>query len=181
MITRDQLITDNIPLVKYVVNQFYVENEEIREELYQEGIFGLINAADKFDENKDYKFSTFAIKSIKGEMLKYIRYLNRKKRKSNINTISLDKSIYYKDEDITLLDAIIDDKDDYSSINCESILQLVEETKIKDAKYIILKRLEGYKFQEIADDLGIGLSTVEKRVKDIRIKIKNKMKYMYVS
>ena len=47
-----------------------------REDLYQVGILGLINAQRKYDSSLGIKFSTYAYPFILGEMKKYIRENN---------------------------------------------------------------------------------------------------------
>ncbi|AGL89979.1 sigma-70 family RNA polymerase sigma factor [Candidatus Phytoplasma australiense] len=75
---RDQLIEMHLPLVKKIANQFkYFPKSLQREDLYQEGILGLIKALDKY---KDlgygfYGFINYAKELIKGEITELIRGL----------------------------------------------------------------------------------------------------------
>jgi RNA polymerase sigma factor (sigma-70 family) len=60
---RNVLANRNCKLVTYVVNKFYNKKKEhqvIREDLLQEGSFGLISAVEKFDPHRGFKFSTYA-------------------------------------------------------------------------------------------------------------------------
>jgi len=60
---RNILANRNCKLVTYVVNKYYnkkVEQKQIREDLLQEGSFGLIFAVERFDPHKGFKFSTYA-------------------------------------------------------------------------------------------------------------------------
>lgn len=68
---RDQLIVHYSPLVKYVASRVAAglpQNVE-QADLVSYGIFGLIDAIDKFDPARGYKFETYAISRIKGAML----------------------------------------------------------------------------------------------------------------
>lgn len=51
----------------------YFEGYKNKEDLYQAGIIGLIEAYNKFDESYNVKFSTYAYKYILGEMRKLVR------------------------------------------------------------------------------------------------------------
>ena len=58
-------------LIYSIINRY--SNRYDREDLYQVGIIGLINAFKHYNKNKDTKFSTYAYYYIFGEINKYIR------------------------------------------------------------------------------------------------------------
>ena len=63
---RDRLIVHYSPLVKYVAGRVAVglpQNVE-QADLVSYGIFGLIDAIDKFDLERGFKFETYAIARI---------------------------------------------------------------------------------------------------------------------
>ena len=75
---RDKFIEDNMKLVTYTIDKKFpsYKHEKLDssfEETFQTGCIGLIKAVDKFDENKGYSFSTYAISCIVGEILLSIR------------------------------------------------------------------------------------------------------------
>ena len=70
--TRDELILNNINLVRSVVNKNFTGYDD-KEDLFQVGCIGLIKAADNFDPNKGIKFSTYATHRIYGEIRNYNR------------------------------------------------------------------------------------------------------------
>ena len=75
---RDQLIVHYSPLVKYVASRVAAglpQNVE-QADLVSYGIFGLIDAIDKFDPERGYKFETYAISRIKGAMLDELRSMD---------------------------------------------------------------------------------------------------------
>jgi RNA polymerase sigma factor for flagellar operon FliA len=76
--TRDQLILHYSPLVKYVAGRVAVglpQNVE-QSDLVSYGIFGLIDAIDKFDPARGFKFETYAIARIKGAILDELRSID---------------------------------------------------------------------------------------------------------
>jgi RNA polymerase sigma factor FliA len=72
---RERLILHYAPLVKYVAGRVavgmpaYVEHAD----LVSYGIFGLMDAIEKFDLDKGYKFETYAVTRIKGAIIDELR------------------------------------------------------------------------------------------------------------
>ena len=75
---RDRLIVQYSPLVKYVAGRVGVglpRNVE-QADLASFGVFGLIDAIEKFDPERGYKFETYAIARIKGAILDELRSID---------------------------------------------------------------------------------------------------------
>ena len=75
---RDRLILTYSPLVKYVAGRVAVglpQNVE-QSDLVSYGIFGLIDAIEKFDLARGFKFETYAISRIKGAILDELRSID---------------------------------------------------------------------------------------------------------
>lgn len=110
-VIREQLIIEYVPLVKLVagrLNMYLGSNVEY-DDLVSYGVFGLIDAIDKFDYNKGIKFETYASLRIRGSILDQIRKMDwiprsvRQKQKaidSAISAVELNKGQDYTDEDI---------------------------------------------------------------------------------
>ena len=75
---REQLILEYAPLVKLVAGKMcmYLGNNVEYDDLCGYGVFGLIDAIDKFDTAKDVKFETYASLRIKGAILDQIRKMD---------------------------------------------------------------------------------------------------------
>lgn len=71
-ITQNKLITENLGLVHSCANRFRGRGVEY-EDLYQAGCVGLIKAAAGFDESLGYRFSTYAVPAILGEIRRIFR------------------------------------------------------------------------------------------------------------
>lgn len=69
---RDKMIEDNIGLVHSIAKRFTGRGVDY-EDLFQTGCVGLIKAVDNFDESKGFKFSTYAVPVIMGEIRRIFR------------------------------------------------------------------------------------------------------------
>ncbi len=72
---REQLILEHAPLVKYVAGRMAIglpPNVEV-DDLISFGIFGLLDAIEKFDPGRGVKFETYAISRIRGAILDGLR------------------------------------------------------------------------------------------------------------
>ena len=75
---RDRLILVYAPLVKYVASRVAVglpQNVE-QADLVSYGMFGLIDAIEKFDLERGFKFETYAISRIRGAILDELRSID---------------------------------------------------------------------------------------------------------
>ncbi len=72
---RDKYVMDYLPLVKYVVGKFmiYLPAHLDQEDLIESWILGLIEAAERFKEDKGVQFKTYAFHRIRGSVLDYLR------------------------------------------------------------------------------------------------------------
>lgn len=75
---REKLILEYAPLVKLVAGRLsmYLGYNVEYDDLCGYGIFGLIDAIDKFDPGKDVKFETYASLRIRGSILDQIRKMD---------------------------------------------------------------------------------------------------------
>lgn len=121
----DKLIIDNEHLIYYVLQKLKLYSK--KDDYYDICAIGLIKAAKKFNPNKGYAFSTYAIKIIQNELFQYFRKLNAPKRNPDGNIISLDVILC---ENLFLVDAI---PDDYSME-----LDLIKKEQLEQLKKNIL-------------------------------------------
>ena len=69
---RQKLVENNVGLVWSIVRRFLDRGYD-KEDLFQIGCVGLINAVDRFDLSFNVKFSTYAIPVIQGEIKRFLR------------------------------------------------------------------------------------------------------------
>jgi len=76
--SKEKLIVHYSPMIKYVVGRMsiYVGNAIDFDDLISYGVFGLIDAVDKFDTQKGIKFETYASLRIRGAVLDGLRQLD---------------------------------------------------------------------------------------------------------
>ena len=72
---REELIKRYLPLIKYVVGRMAVTPPQglDYEDILSFGVFGLMDAVDRFDPSKGFVFQTFAIPRIRGAILDELR------------------------------------------------------------------------------------------------------------
>jgi RNA polymerase sigma-B factor len=70
---RNQLVQLNIGLVKKEVSYWTHQGTETYEDLLQVGAIGLIGAIERFELDRGYAFSSFAVRYIRGEIQHYLR------------------------------------------------------------------------------------------------------------
>lgn len=109
-LSRSELIASVMPMVRSIARELYFKTPAEYDDLVSDGSLGAIIAADHFDPDRGFKFSTFAAHRIRGAMLDGIRerdHLSRRMRQlaEEEDTryqapISLDKTIDGTDQAI---------------------------------------------------------------------------------
>lgn len=118
---REQIILEYASLVKVVAGRLsmYLGYNVEYDDLVGYGIFGLIDAIDKFDATKDVKFETYASLRIRGSILDQIRKMDwiprtvrqkQKKLDEAIKTIEMRTGKTASDEEIAKEVGITDDE-----------------------------------------------------------------------
>lgn len=160
---RKTLIESNLRLVTKIARQYRRPKIELLD-LIQEGNIGLIEAVDKFDAEMGYRFSTYAVWSIRKAIQEFL---------GEENTIeSLDSIIEDDGEEVFLSDMIKDAETILGGPSCEIIdaqLEQIEEQQriferldtIPKREREVLMMLYGFKgkpmsLQDIADQLGMS-------------------------
>lgn len=100
---RDQLILRYAPLVKYVAGRVAVGLPHTIEQpdLVSYGMFGLIDAIEKFDTARQIKFETYAITRIKGAIIDELRSIDWVPRSVRAKARSVERA-YAKLEGVLL-------------------------------------------------------------------------------
>jgi RNA polymerase sigma factor for flagellar operon FliA len=91
---REQLILHYAPLVKYVAGRLGAGLPQTVEQadLVSNGMFGLMDALDKFDPERNVKFETYAIPRIRGAILDELRAMDWVPRSIRFKARELEKA-----------------------------------------------------------------------------------------
>jgi len=151
---KDKIVIEYLPLVRSIAAK-YNKLGVPHEDLEQEGMIGLLEAADKFDESKGAKFSTYATFWIK----KYILKAVEKEKKSTYKTSTLNEEIT---EDKSNNDA----KPNNTKLKFPSGMPEAEKLVIK------LLYVDQLTLKEISEQLGVS----RERVRQLKEKALRRMR-----
>ncbi len=75
---REEIILQNIPLVRHVLHRLAIPtlSDEIYHDLVGQGILGLIDAVDRFEPKRGWRFSTYATLRIRGHIIDALRAMD---------------------------------------------------------------------------------------------------------
>lgn len=135
--TRDDLILDNQKLIWGVIMKNYETYPmDIKNELYEEGLSGLIHAVDTYDNTKGSTLSTYITICVQNIFKRYFVNLYSKKRGGGKRPISLDEPI--GEDGLTLIDLIsgTDVKEEQTEYQ-----EILDKLREQGDPYVILKEM----------------------------------------
>ena len=152
---KEKITTDYLPLVRSIAKKYSHLGVSI-EDLVQEGMIGLLEAADKFKNDKKAKFSTYANYWIKKKILVAIN----KEKKGSLDSIKLKKETnVHKEEEL----------------ETSQYLKLPQNIPDTERKILRMVYEEQLTLKEIAQILGISRERVrqlkEKALRRLRVKL----------
>ncbi len=168
------------PVISYYAKKYsvYVEGKGLDyNDLYQEGLIGLIGAIDAFKEKKDIKFSTFAFLCIKRKMITAVKKANRKKHSILNESYSLDYK--QEDDDVRGFDNVVSLNDGgledllVSREDNEYFNKRLDEELTDFERMVYDLRINNFAYDEIAETLGKTMKSVSSALERIRLKLKN--------
>lgn len=164
---KEKIITENSGLVKSIASK-YCHYGVGFDDLYQEGVIGIMEAAKRFDETKGAKFSTYATYFIKGSILDYL------KKEKSINIIDLD---IYENENIEFYGVANESAQKKEDEYIKTAFVIPDDFPEFEKAVLKLSLIEGRTFKEIAEALGISRERVRQlKQKGLRrLKINKKL------
>ena len=178
---KDKLIKHNMRLVSDRIYGRFKNVEYEKKDLFSIGLIGLIKAVNKFDIQKGYAFSTYAVSCIDNEILILIRKLQKYEPTDSIyDEIHCDND----GNDLTILDTLEDIDSDFTKYveNKELIIQIEKlMNDFNDRDSDIIKMYFGfynnrcYTQQEIADKYNVSVSNISRLIKNNLKKLKEQL------
>lgn len=148
-------------------------------DLIQEGMIGLANAIDRFKDEKDVQFYTFANLCIDRQLTTFLRNIGRDKHKSLNESISYDNtnSVGRPLNEVLLDDKNKDPEELYLRLESEKdLLSKIENVLSKKEKEVFELRVQGFSYKEIARLLNVSEKTVDNTLTRIKSKIQCEIK-----
>ena len=138
-----------------------------KEDLYQEGMIGLLGAVYSFDESKDVLFSTFASTLVTRKMLSALRNAGNKANSPLYSYVPIDeennlRSFSPTPEELMLFNEEI-----------QRINSFVEDNLSKTEKKVFKLNMLGLSYNEIAEILDCNEKSVDNALQRIRKKIRS--------
>ncbi|NLM38694.1 MAG: sigma-70 family RNA polymerase sigma factor [Firmicutes bacterium] len=175
---KEKLVTKYVPMVKYIIRNYYASFLDY-EDLLQEGLIGLLNAIDEYKPEKfDVKFSSFAYICILRRVYNVIKQTNGNKHRLLNEAVSLQAAIG-ADENRVILDIVPADPTD---IDPEQLIEEKIVSKLLDEvlrnhlsvlEYAVITRLiKGYTSSEIQEEIGVGPKVID----NARTRVKTKLR-----
>jgi RNA polymerase sigma factor (sigma-70 family) len=155
-VATEKLIKLNTGLVHKIANKYRSHPAYNPDDVYQEGLMGLIKSFDKFDPEKDIKLSTYACWWIRSYIRKFLirnRSMVRRKNKEH-KAMSFSQDLYIEDfqtkhddfdsTDYVLYNIIpdlVDNETPEVKLERSDKLAIVEDIKVKVKKKLSPKKL----------------------------------------
>ena len=142
---REELIVSYRPLVFWIAGRIHITDNELKQDIIQEGMLALIRAVDKFEPEREFKFSTYAYHKIHGQI---INMLERSEKKAPMPV---------PDEWL-----INDDYDDDYSGGDEwlDVSQSISKLEGREAEIVNALFFEGKKPKDVANEKKLDVSHV---------------------
>lgn len=145
-------------------------------DLFQEGMVGLSEAINSYDEDRDTKFFSFANLCMNRQISSAVVSASRKKHNALNESYSLD--ILVDNDSVTFLNIFFDKGSDPSvsldkEENKKAFNNILNKELTPFEKQVFDLRLAGFEYKEIASLLNKSYKSVDSAVQRMRLKVKN--------
>ena len=168
---RADLVGHYLPLVRFLARQLRSQvSSYLQPELYSLGLIGLLDALDKFDLGRGYRFETYGVPRIRGAMRDGIRKMESLPRGARERPGCLIHSISpvdFQSTSATRLQDCLGDSDQPSALDGlelladhHEVLEAVEALPDRERQVIHRYYFEGSYLKAIGAELGVTESRV---------------------
>ncbi len=144
---REELIVAYRPLVFWIAGKVHVTDPELKQDIIQEGMLALIRAVDKFEPEREYRFSTYAYHKIHGQI---INMLERSEKKAPLpmpdEWLQVAGDSYSSDDD--------------SNDEWYDVAQSISKLEGREAEVVSALFFEGKKPRDVAKEKKLDVSHV---------------------
>ena len=151
------------------------------EDIVQEGMIGLFKAIRDFRPDKLTSFRAFAELCVTRQIITAIKTATRQKHIPLNNYVSLNRPIYDEESDRTLMDVLSEvqmagpeelliSQEDYSSVE-NRISEVLSDLEME----VLNAYLEGKSYQEIAQDLGRHVKSIDNALQRVKRKLEKSL------
>lgn len=175
---RDDLVQKYIPMVKYIIRNYYSSFLDF-EDLLQEGLIGLLGAMEEYKpEQYDVKFSSFAYLCILRRVYNVIKQTTGNKHRLLNEATSLQAPLG-ADENRAVMDLLTEKIPQFDpewvleNKYVNEVLGQVLQNHLSLLEYAVIDRLlKGYSASEIEQEMGVGLKVID----NARTRVKAKLR-----
>jgi len=175
---RESLVLKYIPMVKYIIRNYYSSFLDF-EDLVQEGLIGLLSAIEEYKpERYDVKFSSFAYLCIIRRVYNVIKQSTGNKHRLLNEAASLQTPVG-SDDGRTMLDFVaaplnqFDPEKVLEEKYVDEVIGQVLRNHLSLLEYAVISRLlKGYSAPEIEEEIGVGLKVIDNARTRVRAKLR---------
>lgn len=162
-VLRNKMVVANLGLARMIAHQYKKKTRLDYDDLFQIACIGLIKASSRFDPSRGIKFSSFAVKYLRGEILHYLRDKSNLVRNHKRTVASLDKEISVGENKEPLV-ALIESSVDHPAIALQQsdIEMALAKMDRNYSQAIRLVYLEDKTKKEAGEILGISFITCKR-------------------
>lgn len=179
-------IEQHLNLVHSIASKRYIQfkHKYDYDDLFQLGCIGLMNSINDFDENKGFKFSTYAYHCIDGAILRMIRDdkwygNNRKERFQSSGPCSLNAIANTDNKNLYYIDLIGSRDRNFEDIELNILINRLPE---KFKKIIKMLHFEGYSQKEAAKKFNCSQVSISRLNKQALNELKHQLsKDIYIN
>lgn len=171
----DYLLNKYRDIVTMKTNRFFIIGAE-KDDMIQEGFWGLYKAIQSFDPQKQNSFRTFANLCIERQLITVIKTSNRQKNIPLNSSFSLNVSAYDENDDVSVLD-VLDTKTAEDPLETiikkeyyENFENKIDQNLSKFEKDVLNKYIQGQSYVDIANSLEAPVKSVDNAIQRIRKK-----------